>query len=498
MRIFQLKFLNDCQVFAMGALFFHEKVITIMLTKIKFNFYYISLLFFIFFLYPVGTPSIIAADSEKVTDSSNSINTVNTNDPGIPADLEEISPPAISLGAKKIPDSIVALSSGYVIVVDKKSQRIYVFHKDGAFYKVFEAPCSTGKNSGSKWVEGDAKTPNGIFFTTRILRNPGSPETYGSMAFPLDYPTISDKRAGRDGHNIWIHGTTKSLLPKQSKGCVVLHDRDLKRLANFIYLNRTPVVISESIKWVPQNYVLPSKNDLEKILISWNKAFTEKDIHKIDSLYMHGSEIKGKRRQDLYKKISQLKFANRHFAMQPRDISILQEGSNAVIIFDQIYAVNDNNFQGFYNKLILEKTDNKWYIVDDATTPNIAARKLARVEIEQKETNQSDHTEVRNLINKWLTSWKSGDMKTYSECYASDFQSRDMGLDAWIAHKTNVRETSKNINISIENLAISADEDTARAAFTQRYSSSRLRSKGKKTLELKKIGDEWKIYREIM
>jgi len=457
-----------------------------MMIRTKFYIYHIILLSFLFLFNPAQAHSAVTADSENITDSA------------IAADSEQIYDSTISSAARKIPDSIVSLSSGYVIVVDKKYQKIYVFHKDLSFSKVFEAPCSTGKNSGSKWIEGDAKTPDGIFFTTKIMRNPGPPETYGSMAFPLDYPTISDKRAGRDGHNIWIHGTTKSLLPQQSKGCVVLHDRDLKRLANFIHLNRTPVVISESIKWVPQNYILPSKNELEKILILWNRAFSEKDIKKIDSLYMHGSEIKGKRREELFSKIRQLKYSSRHFALQPRDISILQEGSNAVIIFDQIYAVNDNNFQGFYNKLILEKTDGKWYVVDDATTLSKAARKLARVETEQNATDNGEHKDVRDLVNKWLAGWKSGDMKTYRECYASDFQSREMNLDAWIAHKSNVRENSANIKISIDNLAISADNDTARATFTQHYTSSRLRSKGKKTLELKKIGDEWKIYREIM
>ncbi|MGB5216797.1 MAG: L,D-transpeptidase, partial [Smithella sp.] len=190
----------------------------------------------------------------------------------------------------KIPDSIVSIASGYVVVVDKKYQKIYVFHKSGNFSKVFEAPCSTGKNSGSKQIAGDQRTPNGIFFTTKIMHNPGPPEVYGSMAFPLDYPTLIDKRAGRNGSNIWIHGTTESLLPKQSKGCVVLRDNDLKRLANFIFLNKTPVIISESLNWVPQDYVPSSKNELENILASWNKAFIEKDIEKIDSLYMQGTE----------------------------------------------------------------------------------------------------------------------------------------------------------------------------------------------------------------
>ena len=302
----------------------------------------------------------------------------------------------------------------------------------------------------------------------------------------------------RDGNNIWIHGTTKPLLPKHSSGCVVLHDSDLKRLANFIYLNRTPVVISESIKWVPQNYVLPSKNELEKILISWNKAFTEKDVKKIDSLYMQGSEIKGKRREELYNKIKQLRFIYNHFVLQPRDISILQEENNAVIIFDQIFAVNDNNFQGFYNKLILEKVNNKWYVVDDATPPRVTDKNLAVVNSKQKGTNNIASKDIRNLITKWLTSWESGDMKTYRDCYASDFQSKEMDLSTWISHKSDVHQNDKNISIRIDNLQISTDENIAKAVFTQHYSSSKLRSKGRKILELRKTGDEWKIYREIM
>jgi murein L,D-transpeptidase YafK len=405
---------------------------------------------------------------------------------------------SIFSGSEKIPDSIVSLSSGYIIVVDKQFQKIYVFHKNGTFSKVFEASCSTGKNPGSKQVAGDAKTPNGIFFVTKNLSNPGPPEIYGSMAFPLDYPTISDKRAGRDGNNIWIHGTTKTLLPTQSNGCVVLHNSDLKRLANFIYFNKTPVIIAESIKWVPQSYVSTAKNELEIILTSWNKAFIENDIKTIDSLYLKGSEIKGKRREELNNKVKYSKILNKHFILQPRDISILQENNNAVIIFDQIFAVNDNSFQGFYNKLILEKINNKWYVVDDATTPTVTNKKLAQVNNIQKEIKSTPKEDIRNLVNKWATSWQAGNMKTYRSCYASNFQSKGMNLDAWVSHKADVRQNSKNINIRIDNLQISAEANIATAVFTQYYRSSIINSKSKKKLELRKINNEWKIYREII
>jgi len=395
--------------------------------------------------------------------------------------------------SEKIPDSILTLASGYVIVVDKQYQRMYVFHKNGYFSKVFEAPCSTGKKPGAKQVSGDAKTPNGIFFATKVLRNPGPSETYGSFAFPLDYPTLADKKAGRNGNNIWIHGTTKKLLPSQSNGCVVLSDSDLQRLTNIIFFNKTPVVIAESINWVSPNKVSPAKDELERILMSWNKALTEGDIKNIDSLYLQGSEIKGKSREELINKIKSIKNLNNHFVLQPRDVSILKQDNNAVIVFDQIVAVNsDNSFRGSYNKLVLENINNKWYILDNVPPPVIPDRKLAQIDSPQ------DRGSVQDLIKKWAESWKSGDMKTYRSCYAANFQSKGMNLNDWVSHKADVRKNSKIINIGVDNLSISADGNNAKAVFIQHYNSSTLKSSGKKKLELIKINGEWKIFREIM
>jgi Uncharacterized protein conserved in bacteria len=401
--------------------------------------------------------------------------------------------------SENIPDSILSLASGYVIVVDKQYQKLYVFHKNGYFSKVFETPCSTGKNPGAKQVSGDAKTPNGIFFATKNLRNPGPRETYGSFALPLDYPTISDKKAGRNGNNIWIHGTTKQLLPSQSNGCVVLSNSDLQRLTDLIFFNKTPVVISESINWVSPNKVSPAKDELESILMSWNKALTEGDIKNIDALYLQGSEIKGKRRKALINKIKSIKHLNKHFVLQPRDVSILKQDNNAVIMFDQIVAVNsDNSFQGSYDKLVLEKINNKWYIIDDVTTPATPDKKLAQIDFQQDPSRSSAGEPVRDLITKWVNSWKSGDMKNYHSCYAANFQSKGMNLNDWVSHKADVRKNSKIINILIDNLRISAGTNSATAVFIQHYNSSTLKSKGKKKLELKKINGEWKIYSEIM
>jgi hypothetical protein len=137
-------------------------------------------------------------------------------------------------------------------------------------------------------------------------------------------------------------------------------------------------------------------------------------------------------------------------------------------------------------------------VVAAVAAPAAASVNLAQVNSKQIETKSTSEEAVRNLVLIWAASWESGDMKTYRGCYASNFQSKGMNLNKWISYKTNVRQKSKNINISIDDLEISADENKATAVFTQSYSSSILKDKGKKTLEMRKTGNHWKIYKEIM
>ncbi|HOE34043.1 MAG TPA: L,D-transpeptidase, partial [Smithella sp.] len=227
---------------------------------------------------------------------------------------------SVSHAAEMIPESIISISSGYVVAVDKKLQKLYVFKKNGDFSRVFEAGCSTGKNHGSKQLSGDAKTPTGIYFATRILTNPGPPETYGTLAFSLDYPTITDRKAGKNGTNIWIHGTTKPITPFQTNGCVVLKDKDIQALAKFIHLNKTPVIIVESIRWIPQNKTTPVKQELEKVLSDWTKGYLDGNIKAMDKLYLKNFQIAGKKRERLASHLSNAQNIKQHFVLEPRDI----------------------------------------------------------------------------------------------------------------------------------------------------------------------------------
>ncbi len=133
-----------------------------------------------------------------------------------------------------------------------------------------------------------------------------------------------------------------------------------------------------------------------------------------------------------------------------------------------------------------------------ASLDNNNDKRPDQVNIKQEEIKSIPEEDVRHVVDKWLNSWRAGDIETYRSCYDETFESRKMKLNDWITYKTNVRSKSININIEIDDLKILTDEDKATAVFTQIYSSSILKDKGKKTLELKKAGNEWKIVREIM
>lgn len=414
----------------------------------------------------------------------------------------------------KIPDSLVTVSSGYAVAVDKNRQKLYVFKKNGVFSKVFETNCSTGKNQGRKQVSGDARTPVGVFFVTRKQRNPGPPETYGTLALTLDYPNVTDMKDGRNGTNIWIHGTTKPIAPFQSNGCVVLNDQDINELAKYIHIRKTPVIIAESINWINQNQTPPAKAELDKILAAWNKGYREGNIEAIDALYLQNQRISGKKREQLTERLKNINNIQEHFILEPKDVSILHQNNNAVILFDQITEISrDNSFRGSFHKLALQKVNHSWFIIDDAgrrdSEQKPAALASARPVAVAVNTSASvtalpavdaiTKEEIRKLIDRWAKNWESGNMPAFRSCYTSNFRAQGKNLNDWINHKIAVRKNSKNIKVRVDNLQISGGgNNQASVTFTQHYSSSILKSKGNKKMELRKTGSQWKIYRESM
>lgn len=425
-----------------------------------------------------------------------------------------IAPDALFASPKgKVPNSLLKLSSGFAVFVDKKQQQIYVFQSvQGNLEKVFEAPCSTGKVPGPKMVEGDAKTPVGIFFATRFARMPDTTTTYGSMVYYLDYPNLFDKRARKNGDNIWIHGTNKPLQPNQSNGCVAMRNQDLENLSRYIFLGKTPIIIEESIKWINPRDLQPYSDELEYLARLWAKSIVDGDERAHHRLYLQEGLEPSAERKGILRKATQLRTAKWHFDVMPRDITICRLDNTAVILFDQILSLKSfDDVHSSYVRLYLERYTNGWFIVEGVKPAPPRPKREPVVTAQQPAGNgrktesvatggeaKKPDREIAQLIEKWETSWEKGRMDRYAACYAPNFRAQGKNLKAWVAYKQDLGKRYKNIRVRTENLRVTVQGDRATATFKQYYSASNIKSSGLKKLDLIKINGEWRIARETI
>ena len=402
-----------------------------------------------------------------------------------------------------VPDSLTFLSSDYAIVIDKTMQKLFVFQsEEGEPGIVFQARCSTGKNSGKKMKMGDARTPEGIYFPTRKYGDNELSSIYGSMAFHLDYPNMVDVRAGRNGNNIWIHGTNKPLQDFQSNGCITLENRDIEALAHYITLYKTPVVIYDYIKWVPREIHATFRKQLKDTLDRWVDAAGRGDRSALTSLYAPAPPVDRKSTTLLVGQTRAWRAQGMSVSLEPKDIALLKYEHSAVILFDQVLSLGPVSRNGGRRMLMLTSNPGPWRIIGDRLQPRQTEAQFSQTLLALDESFRTmragaDRRHIESLIQDWSESWASGDMVKYRSCYAPDFISARKNLDSWIAYKTRLSKINKNITIKIDDIEITVADNRSVAVFRQRYNSSRYNAYGIKRLHLIKINDRWKIYREF-
>ena len=170
------------------------------------------------------------------------------------------------------------------IVVDTQKSRLYLYQNDNGRPRfVADYYISHGKLGAEKMREGDKKTPVGVYHVTSSLSPKKVGDFYGTGAFPINYPNEWDKRQGRNGHGIWLHGTpsdTFSRPPKASDGCVVLSNVDLDSLAKNLQIGLTPVIISNSVEWLTLDDWQNERATLNNKIEEWRKDWESRDIDR--------------------------------------------------------------------------------------------------------------------------------------------------------------------------------------------------------------------------
>lgn len=199
-----------------------------------------------------------------------------------------------------IPTQFLALSqkSRHAIAVDASRSRLYLFeNRPTGLTLVADYYISVGKAGISKEIEGDQRTPLGVYYITSNLDRKTLKDFYGSGALPINYPNVLDMQRGKTGSGIWLHGTPPNQYarrPLATDGCVVLANPDLEHIIRTVEIRSTPVVIAPQLQWVEPREIRAQAKPFEEALHAWRNAKTMGKLDQILSFYTRDFSSNGK------------------------------------------------------------------------------------------------------------------------------------------------------------------------------------------------------------
>lgn len=254
---------------------------------------------------------------------------------------------------------IVELARGTMSLIRTKGNQFDVLE---------QMPVSIGKNGYGKSVEGDKRTPVGVYDINGYIDDGDLPARYGIGAFTLNYPNFLDRKANRTGSGIWIHGIDKKLSSRpyqDSDGCVVIDNSDLRKLKPA--LNKRPrVILTDELPKSDTALLMQLKTTMENWQEAWESLDVERYLDFYDSQFDNGQKdyetwVAHKRRVDAQKTFIDVTLSNISLVRYPSDEMLVQAE------FRQVYK--SNNFNGTDNKRQYWRLgdDQQWRIVYEAS-----------------------------------------------------------------------------------------------------------------------------------
>ncbi|MBM4270878.1 MAG: hypothetical protein FJ139_01770 [Deltaproteobacteria bacterium] len=287
--------------------------------------------------------------------------------------------PVVSLvsAAHGVPGPLVFADAGeYLLVCEKDLKNLAVYRfTEGKFSLVTQYPCVVGANNYDKVQDGDFATPLGVYFFLRFSPGNTLPEIYGYGAYITNYPNFMDRREGKKGGGIWLHGHSPGknigFDVVDTKGCIVVSNNALREMSTFLNPRGTPIVIVNNLQFAKQEDQSELSKELRAFLDSWKHSWESIDTKKYLSYYStnfvnsEGMSFpdfkKHKERTNRTKKFIQLKIDNLAILIPPE-----HGGKIAIARFLQRY--NSNNFKSDTRKIFyLRKGQTEWQIIGESS-----------------------------------------------------------------------------------------------------------------------------------
>jgi murein L,D-transpeptidase YafK len=279
-----------------------------------------------------------------------------------------------SPAADALPTALLQLAPGqeHALLIDTSRSRIYVFRNDnGRPQRVADFYTSIGKLGADKQREGDQRTPLGVYRVTSTVAKEKLTDFYGPGAFPINFPNDMDKRLGRTGSGIWIHGTpsdTYSRPPWASDGCVVLTNEDFQQLGKFVEPGNTPVVISPVVEWQSPDDWSAFRSAFNGYLSQWKQDWESLNMDAYLAHYSSAFEADGKDIRDWTANKRRINAGKSFVKVDIQNLAVFEYATASnqpplmMVTFDQEYK-SSNNVSKMKKRQYWQREDGRWKIV---------------------------------------------------------------------------------------------------------------------------------------
>ncbi len=261
-------------------------------------------------------------------------------------DRARYSPPAGT-----VPDMVLKLANEYpyLVVVDLPGARIHLFRNvDGALEPVGSRYAAMGRAGFGKEVEGDLRTPVGIYHVTGWMNDDKLPELYGAGSLPLTYPNLWDRFKSKTGHGIWLHGVPRQTYvraPRSSEGCVTMANEDLLWLKPYVVSNRAPVVLADDVTWISRAKAAKDRESLMTRVESWREAWASKDTEQYLGFYGDDFSTAGLDKAQFGDHKRRVNDGKRYVKVKLSDVSLFRYPGEPMFLAEFTLDYDSDNFK---------------------------------------------------------------------------------------------------------------------------------------------------------
>ncbi|MDR2124539.1 MAG: L,D-transpeptidase family protein [Desulfovibrio sp.] len=341
--------------------------------------------------------------------------------------------PLLPYPASAVWDAVISeqfAHPSYFVAVDKTRQKLAFFEKQSPLRIARVFICTTGQKEGDKAVEGDLKTPEGVYFVVRRIDSGLDFIKYGPRAYTLNYPNPVDRMRGKTGFGIWIHGRGEPLVPLQTEGCVAMNNDDLSILGKAL-LPGAPVALTRSFAFGASG--AGSDDDLRRLeqkVRDWAEAWSGRSRRFFD---FYDREAYSAAQGENFSAFRAQK--ERLFTLLPwirttvRDVRILAGPDYWVTWFHQDYQAPNLSTRGT-RRLYWEKTGTDFKIVGMEWEPGLVDAPLtASAASLMPPSEQDDPLALLDAV------WRAPDDASYvaSAAGASGYSAHDAGASASVS-----------------------------------------------------------------